>query len=234
MVTSTPPRPRWLGGLASAAHMLIVLALPVLLILINARLLMSEAFLRWEYTRPSFPADPYGFTTQDRLTHAPLALAYLFNDEGIDFLARQTFPDGTPLYNARELSHMQDVKHLTQGLTRFGVTLLAAFALAVILLAASPTERRRLPRALLQGSALTVAFIVGGLAAVAISFRWLFTQFHLLFFEGDSWLFLTSDTLIRLFPERFWADAFALMFGGALLEALILGAAMWLFTRRER
>ncbi len=233
MATSTPQRPRWPGCLLGAAHALIVIALPLLLILINARLLMSEAFLRWEYTRPSFPADPYGFTTQDRLTYAPLALAYLFNDEGVDFLARQAFPDGTPLYNTRELSHMQDVKHLTQALTRFGLALLAAFALAIILLAAFPAERHRLPRALLQGSLLTIALIVGGLAAVAISFRWLFTQFHLLFFEGDSWLFLTSDTLIRLFPERFWADAFALMFGGALLEALILGAAMWFLARRH-
>lgn len=221
--------PLWLANLA---HLAIVLALPLLLILTNARLLMSNAFLRWEYTRSSFPPDPYGFTTEDRLTYAPPALAYLFNDEEIDFLARQTFSDGSPLYNARELSHMQDVKHLTQALTRFGLALLALFVLAIILLAVSPAERHRLPRALLQGGLLTIALIIGGLAAVAISFRWLFTQFHLLFFEGDSWLFLTSDTLIRLFPERFWADAFALMFGGALMEASILAVAMWLVRRR--
>ena len=35
-----------------------------------------------------------------------------------------------------------------------------------------------------------------------------FAGFHALFFEGDSWLFLYSDTLIRLFPLRFWQDAF--------------------------
>jgi uncharacterized membrane protein len=35
-----------------------------------------------------------------------------------------------------------------------------------------------------------------------------FAGFHSLFFEGDSWLFLYSDTLIRLFPLRFWQDAF--------------------------
>ncbi len=34
-----------------------------------------------------------------------------------------------------------------------------------------------------------------------------FTLFHQVFFEGDSWLFLYSDTLIRLFPIRFWQDA---------------------------
>jgi uncharacterized membrane protein len=35
-----------------------------------------------------------------------------------------------------------------------------------------------------------------------------FSAFHSLFFEGDSWIFLYSDTLIRLFPIRFWQDAF--------------------------
>ncbi len=35
-----------------------------------------------------------------------------------------------------------------------------------------------------------------------------FTLFHKIFFSGDSWLFYYSDTLIRLFPMRFWEDAF--------------------------
>ena len=35
-----------------------------------------------------------------------------------------------------------------------------------------------------------------------------FAGFHAIFFEGDSWLFLFSDTLLRLFPIRFWQDAF--------------------------
>jgi uncharacterized membrane protein len=47
-----------------------------------------------------------------------------------------------------------------------------------------------------------------------------------LFFTGDSWLFLYSDTLIRLFPMRFWQDAF--LFAGALdvLGGLALGLGL--------
>jgi integral membrane protein (TIGR01906 family) len=221
--------PGWARGILQAV---IVIALPLLLVLINARLLMSDAYLRWEYNRPSFPPDPYGFTREDRLTYAPPALAYLFNNEGIDFLGSQTFPDGSPLYNARELSHMDDVKAVTRGLTHFGLGLLGVFALCTIVLAAAPGARRSLYRALFQGSVLTVGLIIAGLVAVATAFNWLFTQFHALFFEGDSWLFLTSDTLIRLFPERFWIDAFALLFGAVLVEALILGLLMWLKLRR--
>jgi uncharacterized membrane protein len=55
-----------------------------------------------------------------------------------------------------------------------------------------------------------------------------FTAFHHLFFTGDSWLFLFSDTLIRLFPIRFWQDAFLF----AAIIALGGGVALGLGFRK--
>ena len=221
--------PRWLEVVL---RIILITALPVLLILINARLMMSNAFLRWEYNRPNFPPDPYGFTREDRLAYAPLALAYLFNEAGAEFLAEQTFPDGSPLYNERELSHMDDVKAVTQGLLRFGLGLLAVYTLSAALMAASPPARPAFFNALYWGGLLTIALILLGLIAVVSSFDWLFTQFHTLFFVGDSWIFPTSDTLIRLFPEQFWVDAFALVFGLTLLEALVLAIVAFRLCRQ--
>ncbi len=83
-----------------------------------------------------------------------------------------------------------------------------------------------------RGGVLTIALIAAGLIAVVTSFNWLFTQFHALFFEGDSWIFLYSDTLIRLFPIQFWTTAFVIVFGGALLEAILLSSMMWRLMRR--
>jgi integral membrane protein (TIGR01906 family) len=210
----------------------LVAALPLVLVLLNARLAMTNAFLTWEYNRPNFPDDPFGFTKEERLEYAPLALDYLFNDAGVEFLGDQTLPDGSPLYNERELSHMLDVKNVTQGLLRFGYGLVGVYALCVVMLALSPDARPALFDGLFWGSALTAALIVLGLLVTATSFSWLFTQFHALFFEGDTWIFPTSDTLIRLFPTPFWIDAFALVFGGTLVEALILGGVMRSLRRR--
>ena len=67
-------------------------------------------------------------------------------------------------------------------------------------------------RSIFRGGRLTSLFLLAILFFSVISFRALFTYFHLVFFEGDSWLFFTSDTLIRLFPIRFWQDVF-LVFG---------------------
>jgi integral membrane protein (TIGR01906 family) len=82
-----------------------------------------------------------------------------------------------------------------------------------------PDYRRGLGR----GGWLTVA-LAALLAVFALTSFWqFFTQFHGLFFEGDSWLFLYSDTLIRLFPMRFWQDAFLVVGGLALAGGLALG-----------
>ncbi len=221
--------PHWLAALLKG---FITATLPLLLVLINARLLMTPLFMAWEYHRPGFPTDPYGFTTEDRLRYGPLGLAYLFNNEGRHFLENLTFPDGSPLFNQRELAHMDDVKQVTQMLMRFGLALLIVFALSVLLLAVDGGQRRALLRALFNGSALTALLILAGLVAVALAFDWLFTAFHGLFFEGTSWVFPTSDTLIRLYPEQFWVDAFALTFGAALAEAILIAAIAWRGLRK--
>ena len=64
-----------------------------------------------------------------------------------------------------------------------------------------------------------------GLFAI-ISFWNFFTFFHSLFFKGDSWLFLYSDTLIRLFPMRFWQDVFLLVGLITLISSLALVACI--------
>jgi integral membrane protein (TIGR01906 family) len=72
---------------------------------------------------------------------------------------------------------------------------------------------------------------VAVVALIYLNFDWFFTHFHLTFFTGDSWIFDWSDTLIRLFPERFWFDAATLWGLLTLGEAVILGGIAWLSGR---
>ena len=201
---------------------LVALLVPLALLLSATRLVLTPTYVSLEYHSPGFPADTYGMTLEQRLTYAPLALDYLLNDEGIDFLADQTFEDGSPLYNQRELGHMDDVKALTQILLKVWFTVLAL----ILLLALWAWRGEWLPefKAMLsRGGLVTLLAIRAVLLFAALSFNAFFTSFHRIFFEGDSWLFLYSDTLIRLFPLRFWRDVVivigALTIGGA--------AALW-------
>jgi len=43
---------------------------------------LNPFFLDYEYNLPNFPADPFGFTTPDRLYWGQISLNYLVNDQG--------------------------------------------------------------------------------------------------------------------------------------------------------
>jgi integral membrane protein (TIGR01906 family) len=130
-------------------------------------------------------------------------------------------PDGTPLFNQRELAHMLDVRILTHQVLlvwRFFLLLLST----LIILAVTTNRSRVLVDSLKRGALLTIFIIFTVLLYLAINFNQLFTQFHQLFFESDSWLFLLSDNLIRLFPLRFWRDIFLFIGGMSLLMSVSL------------
>ncbi len=191
----------------------VLLIVPLALIGFALRILLTPLYYTVEYNMPYFPADEYGFTKEDRLHWAPYAVDYLVKNVDITYLGDLKFEDGTLLYNERELSHMQDVKGVVRGSLRvWYITLAILFALGI-----SAWRRNWLPLYLnglrrggwwMIGLALSLGLIAGvGILLDPDVFWKFFTLFHQVFFEGDSWLFLYSDTLIRLFPIRFWQDA---------------------------
>ncbi len=208
---------------------LTTLLTPLVLLGLALRLLLTPTFLNIEYNLPGFPADEYGFTTADRLSYAPFALEYLLNDQGISYLEQLTFPDDAPLFNARELSHMQDVKVVTQASLRIWyASLLLLFLLGIW--ARQGKWQPAYLQGLKRGGWLTLGLVVTVGLFAALAFWQFFTWFHALFFEGDSWLFLYSDTLIRLFPMQFWQDVFL----GAALIAVAGAAGLILGIRNPR
>lgn len=218
----------------------VTLAVPVSLVLLTIRLLINPLFLDIEYRTPGFPQDRYGFTLEDRLYWSKITIDYLINDDGIEYLADLRFPEGesvpqpscgfvddcSRVYNDRELRHMVDVKYIV-GIA-MGVMWVALGVIAITGLLAwrggwLPIYRQALAR----GGWLTVMLTVGIILFVLIAFGIIFVWFHEIFFEAGTWSFYYSDTLIRLYPERFWRDTFLIVAG---VPALI-GAAMGYFLR---
>ena len=199
----------------------VTLLIPILLILTAVRLLLTPLFVSIEYNTPGFPADPYGFTKEDRLYWSNIARVYLLNNEGISYLADLRFPNGqiappgtcktmddcTRLYNNRELKHMSDVKSVVHtALNVWYVSLILIVVLGVWAWWGEWWKNFR--QGLFRGGWLTVILLLGTMAFVILAFGLIFVAFHNVFFESGTWTFLYSDTLIRLFPERFWRDAF--------------------------
>lgn len=189
---------------------LVTILVPVLLLLSSIWILIHPAFLDHEYGLKNFPPDEYGFNTADRLLWGKLSLTYLTNKEDINFLADLKFTDGKPIYNQRELSHMADVKSLVQLMIKI---LTGSWILFIALTALAWFTRwmKKYWKAIITGGWVTLGLVAFILAATLINFDELFTQFHHLFFTGDTWLFFANDTLIRLFPLKLWSDAFIFM-----------------------
>lgn len=184
---------------------LIVLLLPILVIGGSVNLLATDQYLALEYAKASFPADPFGFTQQQRFELASSNIHYVRAHLPHDALTRQTL-NGNPIYNSREISHMADVRGVLQSVMRIWW-----FVVGLLILMGSTLwqtkERHVLVAAIRSGGLLTSGMIlsIAGLAIFAWQF-W-FELFHLFFFNPGSWLFSYSDTLIRLFPVEFWFDA---------------------------
>ncbi len=230
--TSSRPNPMQPGlKTRSVLGWIVTIFVPFAIVLTGIRLMMTPAFLKIEYDMPGFPEDRYGFTKQERLYWSNIALDYLLNSADISFLGDLRFDNGTAVYNERELIHMVDVKiALRITLLVWYIALAGLFTMGLWAWRADWLHEYR--RGIARGGWLTVLFVSAIILLVLLSFSVFFVAFHNIFFEPGTWLFYYSDTLIRLFPERFWRDIF--IYVGVFSFVVGLALALKAKPRPER
>ncbi|WP_054010219.1 TIGR01906 family membrane protein [Arthrobacter sp. ERGS1:01] len=178
---------------------------PIVLLVLSIRLVTTSVFLWVEYHRPGFPADSFGFSTDDRVTYGSYTVDYLLNFAGPRYLGDLVNSQGNPLFLAREVAHMADVKHLIDLAFILGTVLAIGMIIAMVYLSRRSVGGVR--RGLFAGSIATLVLIIGLGVLALMGWEQFFTDFHEMFFANGTWTFYTDDTLIRLFPSDFWSDA---------------------------
>lgn len=213
----------------------IVFLIPILLVLSSVFiiLLTAKAWIPVEYRMPGFPEDSYGFTTEDRIYWSGVDVDYLLGNYDISYFDDYVLEDGSPMHNPRELQHLEDVETVLGG-----VRWVWWLGLAVIVGAAGVLWREEGFRAVLAAfkrGGLWLILVIGVLAVlIAVAFEVLFVGFHELLFDPGTWTFPYSDTFIRLYPERFWRDTFALVAGiSVLLGGLVYLLPHWLLKGQQ-
>ena len=227
MIQDTTIRGQWSRGL----QWVMAVTLPLIFLAVNVRLITSHRFVEWEYRRPGFPDDPFGLSTEERIRLAQVCQDYLASNADISLLADLELPDGEPAFNERELRHMEDVQALYLGLTIAGVVGVVVWIGGGIALGATGQLQGVVPGALVKGSLFTFGLLVAVGAFMLLDWGEFFTAFHRVFFEGDTWIFPPSDTLIRLFPIRFWIDVAAAIVALVVAEATLTGVVGWIWGR---
>ncbi|MGB9724235.1 MAG: TIGR01906 family membrane protein [Chloroflexia bacterium] len=219
------------SGKSRAVQVLVILLLPPALLALALRLTATPAVVRWEYTRADFPPDPYGLTTAERIRLAEACLDYLLTGAGIERLAG--IPLGSrPAFRPKELAHMEDVKRVLWALWGTGAASALLALGGTVALAVRPHTRRRAPAALLGGSLLTMGLVAAAGLLMLLGWPTFFTGFHEILFAPGSWTFSRSDTLLRLYPERFWQDLGGVLVGCILAGALLIAGGSFLWLRR--
>jgi integral membrane protein (TIGR01906 family) len=218
-------------ALARVLQALVAAVFPVILLAGAVRAVTSSVFLWVEYHRPGFPADSYGFSTEDRMTYASYTVDYILNWAPPRYLAAVTGADGEQLFLDSEVGHMADVKTvLVMGFAAASLLLLFSIIACLYL---CRRYKGGVRRALFAGAAVTIGLMAALAAAAVLAWEQFFTQVHALFFTDGTWTFRMSDTLIRLFPQQFWLDA-ALTVGVLVLAAAVLTLVPTWPTRARR
>lgn len=219
---------------------LVILVMPIFLVLGSARIMVNTWYPRYEYAKADFPPDRYGFTTAQRLEFATVSIGFLNAPQrpevAIKLLEEQRLPgtESMPLFTVYELGHMVDVKRLTDVLWRvlLGATIIVVGGLIILL--ARRSTRRDGYAALFGGGLVTTGLLTVLILLVLTSWQWFFITFHDVFFQPGTWQFNWSDSLIRVFPDRFWFDAGVLLVGGALVVGIVAMVVGWVLGRGAR
>jgi integral membrane protein (TIGR01906 family) len=218
---------------------IVVLVMPVFIVLTSARIMVNTWYPRFEYAKADFPPDPYGFTTEERLVLATVNIDFLNSRlppaQAVQMIEALRLPGSErPLFDQYELSHMVDVKRLTDWLWVVWVIAAVVVTSGLVLLLGQRANRAHGYAAMFGGGFLTTGLLTFLIGFVLLSWRSFFVTFHDIFFPPGTWTFEFSNSLIRLFPDRFWFDAGVLLVGSALVAGAVVMAVGYILGRRER
>lgn len=205
---------------------LIALTVPLTVLMIAIRTVASAPFLWFEYHRPGFPEDSYGYYLIERMRLGSYGVDYINNFAPREYLARVTTgADNTLAFTEAEVNHMHDVKWVLL------VAIIAVAALFLLTLFSSISLRERSPGTI-RRSLFSGAWITLGLIAVLgvmgfFNWEWLFTTFHQVFFPQGNWEFSVRSSLIRLYPPQFWIDTAIAVAVLMAVQITLLLVATW-------
>lgn len=222
--------------LITIVRWIVIISMPFFLGLGLIRAVIAWDYPGFEYGR--IAPDMFGFTPEQRLELAHATLDYLRRPEPapeVIHLLEELMLPGTafPLYNPSEISHMIDVKRLTDAIRIIALVtgILVVGGLAILLI----PKRTRLYgwRTLMWAGLATVIALAVLALFILIAWPIFFVQFHELLFPPGTWTFAYTDSLIRLFPEQFWFDFGVLVTVGTLLLGLLVAFVGYIMTRRS-
>jgi integral membrane protein (TIGR01906 family) len=132
--------------------------------------------------------------------------------------------DGVPVFAAREITHLQDVRTVLMG---FAMAVVVSVVVLVV------ARIRGGPPLAWRGIRLGATALIAGVVALGVlsvvAFDTVFEVFHRVFFASGTYTFdPATDRMVQLFPMSFWFET-SLALGVVLLGLgiVVLAVAIW-------
>jgi integral membrane protein (TIGR01906 family) len=205
-------------------------ALPIFFTANAIRVLLTETYVRTAYPQLA-PDDVLNQKRRTELAVLGLRSVDPLRGQSVALLETPRLPSGRRAFRPKELRHMRDVRAWLWRLLVFELVVVVALVIAAI------RARRELARALLAGGVATVGIGVVAMGAMLVDFDEVLLGFHELLFKGQSWHFSNQDTLIRVYPDRFWnwtGIAIAVLVLVQAVVAIVAGEAIRRAGRTRR
>jgi len=200
---------------------LLVLEIPVLLYLLNFRFIaFDKSFYKEEFLKYGVYSRFPDHNIDDINSNL---LSYLKGDAELE----------TEFFSQREKNHLSDVKALIQFFIFLLYSSLIVFIILLTALIFISKQQIYSVYVLIFGGILTLIDTILFYILIRINFSFIFSTFHKIFFEADSWLFTATDNLINLYPIGFFYDITAKIIINTLVSALLL-VIIGLVIRRVR
>ncbi|MEM8857255.1 MAG: TIGR01906 family membrane protein [Chloroflexota bacterium] len=210
--------------LVKSIKWIVILTFPFLLGFGTVRAIIASNYPAFEY--PRITSDIYGWSDEERLELAEATLDYIQQpepaEEVIFLLEDLRLPEDpeNPLYNDREIGHMLDVKNLFDAIGRIFRVLVVIIPVGLVALFA--LDKGQFYDTIRLSGWSTIILLAAIAIFILVGWSLFFTTFHELLFPPGTWTFYYTDSLIRLFPEKFWFDVGVIISVGTLLEGVIV------------
>lgn len=206
---------------------LLAIIFPIFSTGISVRIAFNEWIIDYIYAQKDFPKDKWGLPESFRKKLAKIGLKAVLSDKGFEEFRKATLPNGRPAFTKKEIDHMKDVKDFLKKFFPF-VYLVGFLWLLGLFISRSPSY--------LILSGIVGISTLGILALLTFTnYNKAFELFHIITFDPYSWKFRYTDTLLRIYPMKFWYEATKLV---AIIAftinffTLILGVLGYLFKKK--
>jgi integral membrane protein (TIGR01906 family) len=211
-------------------NLLVIVLVPMCVYLSSLKVFLTHTWVGIEYSRPDYYRDYYGWGSNERLKYSFDTLDFLIDNKPVEYLSGLKNLNQKALFLPEEVNHMEDVKQLMNK-ANWVLSLLAFFVSgAVVLLLHDKYSRHRLAYTLMMAGLVTMTITTMMVMLISVLWDFFFKLFHEIFFQAGTWTFATSDSLIRLYPEKFWVDTAA----GIIIYSTLVSVLLTLAPRYKK